>query len=97
MMSPPSDGICVSRWVCGVPERCAVMSEVVTVGDDLEKTVFQVHGAFGTGRAVLRKTLRRAQVLECFKHLRPCVVAMEARGGAHFGGVRSAGCAMMCD
>ncbi len=62
------------------------MSDVITVGLDLAKNVFQVHGADGTGRAVLRKKLRRAQVLEFFDKLPACVVAMEACGGAHFWG-----------
>ncbi len=62
------------------------MSEIITVGLDLVKTVFQVHGADGSGRAVLRKKLRRAQVLEFFSQLPSCVVAMEACGGAHFRG-----------
>lgn len=62
------------------------MSEIITVGLDLAKNVFQVHGAEGTGRAVLRKKLRRAQVLEFFGQLPACVVAMEACGGAHFWG-----------
>ncbi len=39
------------------------MSEIITVGLDLAKNVFQVHGADGAGRAVLRKKLRREQVL----------------------------------
>ena len=60
------------------------MSEIITVGVDLAKNVFQVHGADGAGRAVLRKKLRRTQVLEFFSQLPPCVVAMEACGGAHF-------------
>jgi transposase len=62
------------------------MSEIITVGLDLAKNVFQVHGADGAGRAVLRKKLRRAQVLEFFGQLPSCVVAMEACGGAHFWG-----------
>ena len=62
------------------------MSEIITVGLDLAKNVFQVHGADGTGRAVLRKKLRRAQVLEFFGQLPGCVVAMEACGGAHYWG-----------
>ncbi len=62
------------------------MSEIITVGLDLAKNVFQVHGADGTGRAAQRKKLRRAQVLEFFSQLPPCVVAMEACGGAHFWG-----------
>jgi transposase len=60
------------------------MSEIITVGLDLAKNVFQVHGADGAGHAVLRKKLRRMQVLEFFSQLPPCVVAMEACGGAHF-------------
>jgi transposase len=62
------------------------MSEIITVGLDLAKNVFQVHGVDGTGRAALRKKLRRAQVLEFFNELPSCVVAMEACGGAHFWG-----------
>ena len=60
------------------------MSEITTVGRDLAKNVFQVHGADASGRAVLRKKLRRDQVLAFFSQLQPCVVAMEACGGAHF-------------
>lgn len=62
------------------------MSEIITVGLDLAKNVFQVHGADVAGRAVLRRKLRRAQVLEFFSQLPSCVVAMEACGGAHFWG-----------
>jgi len=62
------------------------MSEIITVGLDLAKNVFQVHGADSGGRAVLRKKLRRAQMLEFFGQLPACVVAMEACGGAHFWG-----------
>lgn len=62
------------------------MSEIITVGLDLAKNVFQVHGADSKGNTVLRKKLRRAQVLEFFAQLPPCLVAMEACGGAHFWG-----------
>ncbi|SFF30553.1 Transposase, partial [Sulfitobacter brevis] len=62
------------------------MSDIITVGLDLAKNVFQVHGADGAGRAVLRKKLRRTQVLVFFSQLPRCVVAMEACGGAHFWG-----------
>lgn len=65
------------------------MSEIVTVGLDLARNVFQAHGADATGSAVLRKKLRRDQVLAFFSHLPPCVVAMEACGGAHFWGHES--------
>lgn len=62
------------------------MLEIITIGLDLAKTVFQVHGADASGRAVLRKKLRRDQVLDFFGRLPSCVVAMEACGGAHFWG-----------
>jgi len=62
------------------------MSEIITVGLDLAKNVFQAHGADASGRAVLRKKLRRDQVLDFFGRLAPCIVAMEACGGAHFWG-----------
>ena len=62
------------------------MSEITTVGLDLAKNVFQVHGADASGCAMLRKKLRRDQVLDFFAQLPPCLVAMEACGGAHFWG-----------
>jgi len=76
----------VPRWVCEDPQRGAVISEIITVGLNLAKNVFQVHGADDAGRAALRKKLRRTQVLEYFGQLPPCVVVMEACGGAHFWG-----------
>ena len=64
------------------------MSEITTIGLDLAKSVFQLHGADRPGKAVLRKKLRRDQVLVLvfLSTLPPCVVAMEACGGAHFWG-----------
>ena len=62
------------------------MSEITTVGLDLAKNVFQAHGANASGQAVLRKKLRRDQVLSFFSQLPSCIVAMEACGGAHFWG-----------
>ena len=62
------------------------MSEITTVGLDLAKNVFQAHGADVSGRVLFRKKLRRDQVLSFFSQLPPCIVAMEACGGAHFWG-----------
>ena len=59
------------------------MSGIAAVGLDLAKTVFQLHGADLSGRAVLRRKLRRGQVLEGPGSLPSCTVAMEACGGAH--------------
>ena len=60
------------------------MLEITTVGLDLAKNVFQRHGADASARAILRKKLRRDQVLAFFSQLQRCVVAMEACGGAHY-------------
>ncbi len=57
---------------------------IATIGLDLAKNVFQVHGVDARGHVVLKKTLRRAQVAVFFGQLAPCLVGMEACGGAHF-------------
>ncbi len=54
------------------------MSEFIPVGLDLAKNVFPAHTAYALGRTLLRKKLRRDQVLAFFSQLRPCVVAMKA-------------------
>ena len=57
--------------------------EVTTVGIDLAKNVFQVHGVDERGKVVLRKQLRREQMVEFFAKLPPCLIGMEACGSAH--------------
>ena len=59
------------------------MRDVATVGLDLAKSVFQVHGVDRTGAVVVRRKLRRAQVLEFFRTLPACLVGLEACGSAH--------------
>lgn len=73
------------------------MGKASTVGLDLAKNVFQAHGADASGAVMFRKKLRRAQVLEFFASQPPCTVAMEACGGAHYWGARSASLAIKCD
>jgi transposase len=58
--------------------------KVTTIGLDLAKSVFQVHGVDKASNAVLRRQLRRDQVLAFFVKLQPCVIGMEACGGAHY-------------
>jgi len=60
------------------------MGELRTIGLDLAKHVFQVHGVDAEGTTVLRKQLRRAQVLAFFSRLPRCMVGMEACGTAHY-------------
>jgi transposase len=57
--------------------------KITTVGIDLAKNVFQVHGIDERGKAVLRKQLRRAQVAVFFGNLPACVIGMEACASAH--------------
>lgn len=57
--------------------------EIITIGLDLAKSVFQVHAVDADGKVVVRKALRRVQVLPFFKSTPPCVVGMEACGTSH--------------
>lgn len=57
--------------------------KIMTVGIDLAKNVFSVHGVDEHGKAALRRTVRRDQLMEMIATLPPCVIAMEACSGAH--------------
>src|SRR5271168_2411503 len=59
------------------------LSSVTTVGLDLAKHVFQVHGVDASGRVVVAKAIRRNKLLEFFASLPPCLVGLEACGSAH--------------
>ena len=59
------------------------MSEISTIGLDLAKNVFQVHGVDRSGAVVLRRQLRRGAVEKFFAQLPPCTVGVEACGTAH--------------
>ena len=56
---------------------------ITTVGIDLAKASFSVHGVDRHGKVMLRKTLSRAKLLELMAQLPRCVVGLEACGGAH--------------
>jgi transposase len=58
--------------------------KVSTVGLDLAKNVFQVHGIDDMGKVLVRRSLRRRQVLPFFGKLEPCLVGIEACGTSHF-------------
>ena len=60
------------------------MKEVSTIGLDIAKNVFQVHGVDRTGAVAIRRALRRSQMLAWFAKLPPCLVGMEACGTAHY-------------
>jgi transposase len=60
------------------------MTKVTTVGLDLAKSVFQVHAADHDGSPIVRKKLRRGQVLMFFAGLPPCLIGLEACASAHY-------------
>ncbi len=62
------------------------MGEVSTIGLDIAKSVFQVHGVDGAGAVVIRKRISRSKVLEFFTDLPPCLVGIEACPSAHHWG-----------
>jgi transposase len=62
------------------------MTEVSTIGLDIAKRVFQVHGVDEAGAVVFRRQLRRTEVVKFFAKLAPCLVGLEACGSAHYWG-----------
>ncbi len=59
------------------------MKEVITVGLDIAKHVFQGHGVDQKGDTVLRRKLRRSEIISFFDHLPPCLIGVEACATAH--------------
>src|SRR5262245_32745906 len=62
------------------------MGEVITIGLDIAKSVFQAHGVDEAGAVVFRKRVSRAKLLEFFASLQPCLVGIEACPAAHHWG-----------
>lgn len=60
------------------------MENVKTIGVDLAKNVFFIHGVDDRGKTVLKKKLSRDQMLPFFRNLKPCVLGMEAGGGSNY-------------
>ncbi len=59
------------------------MNEVTTIGLDLAKNVFQVHGVDASGEVVIRKQPRRRQVMPFLGKLTPCLIGLEACATSH--------------
>lgn len=60
------------------------MEKIITIGLDLAKSVFQVHGIGDDGNVVVRRALRRSQVLDFFRGIDPCLVGIEACASSHY-------------
>ena len=81
----PSCGIgCARVMVVAIAHGGAVQMNVTMIGFDIAKGVVQVHGVEACGQVALRKRLSRAGALAFFERLKPCVVGLEACGGAHY-------------
>lgn len=57
--------------------------KITTIGIDLAKEVFQIHGVDERGRVVVRKQLKRKDMAKYFANLEPCLIGMEVCGSAH--------------
>src|SRR5579863_7244100 len=68
------------------------MNLVSTLGIDLAKNTFSLHGVNSNGEVVLRRTLSRAKLSELVAQLQPCLIGMEACSGAHEWARRFAAC-----
>jgi transposase len=62
------------------------MTEISTIGLDIAKRVFQVHGVEEAGAVVLRRPLRRTEMPKFFAKPAPCLVGLGACASAHYGG-----------
>jgi transposase len=60
------------------------MQSITTIGLDIAKSVFQVHGVDGNGQLVIRRQLKRRYVLAFFQKLPPCVIGIEACASSHY-------------
>jgi transposase len=71
--------VCVSN----PSEKGKTVSNVTTVGIDLAKNVFSVHGVDSSGHVLVRRTIGRGKLLSLVAQLPPCVIGLEACSGAH--------------
>jgi hypothetical protein len=62
------------------------MQTVTTIGLDIAKSVFQVHGVDAAGQVVIHRKLKRRYVLAFFQKLPPCLVGIEACASSHYWG-----------
>lgn len=58
--------------------------KITTIGLDLAKNIFQLHGVDERGQVALKKQLKRGRLLPFFANLEPCLIGLEACGGAHY-------------
>jgi transposase len=69
-----------------IRKKGGAFMHITTLGIDVAKNVFQLHGVDARGRAVLSRRVKRNQLLQAVASLPPCVIGMEAGGSAHHWG-----------
>jgi len=67
-----------------MPKGGAMMKSVATIGLDIAKSVFYVHGIDAAGQVAFRQRLTRGRVLAFFEKLAPCLIGLEACGNSHY-------------
>src|SRR5581483_8759987 len=81
------DGIRCAKMGCFYSQRGGPsVMQISTIGLDIAKNVFQVHGEDGEGKIVCQKKMSRRGVVEFFSKLPACMVALEACGTSHYWG-----------
>ena len=73
------------------------MQAITTIGLDIAKSVFQVHGVDAAGQVIIRRQLKRRDVLAFFQRLPPCLVGIEACAHHTIGHASSRHLAIRCD
>jgi len=81
--APNGIAMCQNEVVADLIQRRPPVDQIIRIGMDTSKHVFQLHGVDAAEQPVLRKRLRRGQVEMFFARLTPTVVGLEACGGAH--------------
>ena len=84
MDGPLTASVCQCWVVDNANGREPSIKEVTTIGLDLAKAVFQVHGVDASEAVMLRRAVRRRHVLAFFAKLPPCLIGMEACATAHY-------------
>src|SRR5215213_9904785 len=80
---PLTASLCQNEVVADLRHRRPSMDQIIRIGMDTSKHVFQLHGVNAAEAPVLRKKLRRQDLITFFGKLSPTVVALEACGGSH--------------
>jgi transposase len=75
--------MCQNEVVADLKQRRPSVAQIIRIGIDTSKHVFQLHGVNAAEAPVLRKKLRRKEMVVFFERLPPTVVAIEACGGSH--------------